>query len=48
MANENRTSEKPKYSTSFGCFIPSAIWSGGFQSREDALRVQQDLMTGRV
>ena len=26
MANENKTSEKPKYSTSFGCFIPLDIW----------------------
>ena len=46
MASENRTSEKPKYPTSFGLFYPVGYLVVGFQSKEDALRVQQDLMTG--
>ena len=46
MASENRTSEKPKYPTSFGLFYPVGYLVVGFPSREDALRVQQDLMTG--
>jgi hypothetical protein len=46
MANENKTSEKPKYSTSFGLFYPVGYLVVGFRSREDALGVQRDLMTG--
>jgi hypothetical protein len=46
MANENKVSEKSKYPTSFGLFYPVGYLVVGFQSREDALRVQQDLMTG--
>ena len=46
MANENRTGENPKYPTSFGLFYPVGHLVVGFQSREDALRVQQDLITG--
>ena len=46
MANENRTSEKPEYPTSFGLFYPVGYLVVGFPGREDALRVQQDLMTG--
>jgi hypothetical protein len=45
MANENRTSEK-QYPTSFGLFYPVGYLVVGFPGREDALRVQQDLMTG--
>jgi hypothetical protein len=46
MASENRTSEKSKYPTSLGFFYPVGYLVVGFQSRDDALRAQQDLMTG--
>lgn len=44
--DQNKTSEKPKYPTSFGLFYPVGYLVVGFKNREDALRVQQDLMTG--
>jgi hypothetical protein len=46
MIEQDKTSEKPKYSTSFGLFYPVGYLVVGFQSKEDALRVQQDLITG--
>lgn len=46
MDKQNTTRETPKYPTSFGLFYPVGYLVVGFQSREDALRVQQDLMTG--
>jgi hypothetical protein len=46
MANESRTNEKPEYATSFGLFYPVGYLVAGFPGREDALRVQQDLMKG--
>jgi hypothetical protein len=44
--DQNKTSEKPKYPTSFGFFYPVGYLVVGFTSSEDARRVQQDLMTG--
>ncbi|MBN9133792.1 MAG: hypothetical protein J0H48_10570 [Nitrosospira multiformis] len=41
-----QTREKPQYPTSFGLFYPVGYLVVGFKSREDALRVQQDLKTG--
>jgi hypothetical protein len=43
MTNQNKTSEQPKYPTSFGLFYPVGYLVVGFQNKEDALRVQQDL-----
>ncbi len=41
-----KTSETAKFPTSFGLFYPVGYVVVGFHSREDALQVQQDLMTG--
>ena len=46
MESQEKTSEQRKYPTSFGLFYPIGYVVVGFLSKEDALRVQQDLITG--
>ena len=46
MVGQDKTFEQHKYPTSFGLFYPIGHVVVGFSSKEDALRVQQDLITG--
>jgi hypothetical protein len=46
MVEQDKAREKPQYPTSFGLFYPVGYLVVGFKSKEDALRVQQDLKTG--
>lgn len=46
MEDQDKTSSQRKYPTSFGLFYPVGYLVAAFQNKEDALRVQQDLITG--
>ena len=46
MSDENAATERPEYPTSFGIFYPVGYIVVGLESKEDAQRVQQDLITG--
>lgn len=46
MVDKDKAIEKQKYPTSFGLFYPIGYVVVAFSNKEDALRVQQDLIAG--